>query len=104
MNWQSILKQGQCYTLAYDWMVDNMNVKAKLIHADVIGIGGDVKGKTYGHAFILLEDNKVLDVCTGVTMDKDTYYSIGQVNNVKEYTAREAAIEGIESGHRGPWD
>ena len=79
-----------------------MNVDAKLIHADVIGTGGDVKGKTYGHAFILIGDT-VLDVCTGSTLSKDEYYEVGSVRNVKEYTAREAVEEGLKAGHRGPW-
>jgi hypothetical protein len=76
----------------------------KMAHADVVGDGGDVKGKTYGHAFILLGDDKVLDVCQNTTMDKRKYYDMGQVSNVKEYTLQEAVQKAVvETGHFGPW-
>ena len=54
--WQDILKQGQCYQSAYSYVFDeNMkgNTDLILVHADVIGTGGDVKGIGYCHAFVL---------------------------------------------------
>lgn len=74
-----------------------------MVHADVVGTMGDVKGRTYGHAFILLGDNQVLDVCTNSTIAKDEYYRVGQVSNVKEYTPEEALKTAVEKGTYGPW-
>jgi hypothetical protein len=74
-----------------------------MVHADVVGTMGDVKGRTYGHAFILLGDNQVLDVCTNSTIAKEVYYKVGQVSNVKEYTINEAAERAVETGTYGPW-
>ena len=51
MSWMNILKIGQCYSLAFQHMLDNPD--DKLVHAEVTGTGGEVKGKKYGHAFIL---------------------------------------------------
>ena len=105
MYWQTILKQGDCYKLTFNWLMENGGGKdMKLVHADVVGLGGDAKGKTYGHAFILLGENTVLDVCTNTTIDKKSYYEVGQVTNAKEYTLQEAVQKAvIETGHFGPW-
>tara|TARA_B100000287_G_scaffold358465_1_gene350164 strand:- start:777 stop:1118 length:342 start_codon:yes stop_codon:yes gene_type:complete len=112
--WKSLLKAGNCYKSAFTWLIEQdmefsrkgirMDIPHKLVHADVIGTGGDVKGKKYGHAFVLLDNGWVLDTETGTPMPKDEYYKLGNVSNAKEYTFEEAGRLAYESGHYGPWD
>ena len=85
-------------------VIQNQSKNIKMAHADVVGTHGEVKGITYGHAFILLGDNEVLDVCTNIQMDKRKYYDMGQVSNVKEYTTMEAVEKAVGTGHFGPWN
>ena len=101
--WKDILKQGQCYQLALSWMMENTETDAIMIHADVTGTGGDIKGQVYGHAFILIDDNTVYDVCQKISIPKDIYYKVGNVTNERAYTLQEAVEQAIESGHYGPW-
>ena len=103
--WQDILKQGQCYQSAYSYVFDeNMkgNTDLILVHADVIGTGGDVKGIGYCHAFVLDGDN-VIDTEANVTVPYEYYKAVGNVTNEKRYTFDEKLREALESGHYGPW-
>ena len=47
MNWENILKAGSCYRTAYTYVFNeyakDKKTKVLLIHANVIGDGGDVK-------------------------------------------------------------
>tara|TARA_R100000742_G_C4265696_1_gene83733 strand:- start:930 stop:1289 length:360 start_codon:yes stop_codon:yes gene_type:complete len=118
MVWIDIIKQsggGTCYPDAYNWMMDNFGgfssdtsnrrEGAKLAHATVTGTGGGIEGVEYGHAFILINDNYVIDVATGkeVGFPKDVYYKVGNVKDVKLYTFNEMIQAALTSGHYGPW-
>jgi len=111
MVWIDIIKQsggGTCYPDAYNWMMENANKhgdSAKLAHATVTGTGGGIEGVEYGHAFILINDGYVIDVATGkeVGFNKDVYYKVGKVKDVKLYTFNEMLQAALSSGHYGPW-
>lgn len=118
MVWIDIIKQsggGTCYPDAFNWMMDNastqditpshnMGDSAKLAHATVTG-HGPIEGIEYGHAFILINDNFVIDVATGkeIGFPKDEYYKVGKVKDVKLYTLNEMVEAALSSGHYGPW-
>lgn len=110
MSWHNLLKNGgTCYPDAYNWMIENEynhgDNGAMLAHATVTGTGGGIEGVEYGHAFILINDNYVIDVATGkeIGFPKDEYYRIGKVKDVKLYTFDEMLRAALSSGHYGPW-
>ena len=113
MNWYNIIKGekdgGTCYRDAYDWMTTKgheMGDSAKLAHATVTGVGNNVKGIEYGHAFILINDSFVIDVATGkeLLIPKDIYYKTGNVKDVKLYTFMEMLKVSLEQETSGPWE
>jgi len=115
MSWMDILKAGQCYTLAVEYMfggepIPTKSSDDKLVHAEVTGTDGDVKGKKYGHAFILKAPTfeKVYDVCRKVTLPKDFYYRMGNIQEGEPheyiYTFDEMMVKLTEHMHYGPWD
>ena len=106
MDWSNIQKAGTCYETALTYILDE-NIKTGnedliLVHADVIGTGGDVKGATYCHAFVLDGDNAI-DTEANVTLPYKVYKAVGNVTNEKRYTFDEMLREALESGHYGPW-
>lgn len=109
MTWIDVIKQsggGTCYPDAFNWMMNNSSAQdsAKLAHATVTGYG-PIEGIEYGHAFILINDNFVIDVATGkeIGIPKDEYYKVGKVKDVKLYTLNEMIEAALSSGHYGPW-
>ena len=109
MSWMHILKAGQCYSLAFQHMLDNPD--DKLVHAEVTGTGGSVgKGTKYGHAFILKAPTfeVVYDVCQKTPMPKEFYYRLGSSQEGEPheyiYTLEEMVKKSLEHGHYGPWD
>jgi hypothetical protein len=106
--------KGDCYEAAAKLIlaitsrgiIDRPDVR--LVHAEVIG-NGEVKGLRFGHAFLLFDDQRVLDISNGqvVVMSKERYYrlsGIDQIGNVIEYTAKEAIGKMCAYEHYGPWD
>ena len=113
MSWYNIIKGkndgGTCYPDAYNWMIEKgekMGDSAKLVHATVTGAGGGIEGVEYGHAFILINDNFVIDVATGkeIGVPKDVYYKMGNVKNVKIYTFDEMIKTSLKERTYGPWN
>lgn len=104
MTWFSILKLGDCFKLVLEHMMENLSDDIKIVHASVVGQeNSSVAGKRYAHAFILYDNGMVLDVCVHVMLPKEQYYAIGKVENVHEYTPKEAAELMLEHNHMGPW-
>ena len=116
MSWMDILKAGQCYSLAVEYMfggneIPTSSTDDKLVHAEVTGqSGSSVEGTKYGHAFILKAPSfeEVYDVCQKVTLPKDFYYRMGNIQEGEPheyiYTFNEMMEKLTEHMHYGPWD
>ena len=78
----------------------------KLAHGIVTGTGGNVKGKKYGHAWLEMKDALVIDTEQNVTLPKDRYYQIGNIDSskVKLYDFQEVSQWLQKSGTYGPWE
>lgn len=105
MMWEQVIKAGNCYKSAYSYIFDEAmkgNKKLILVHADVIGTGKEVKGRCYGHAFVL-DGNTVRDTEANVDMPYKAYKALGQISNEKKYTFEEMLEKAVEFEHYGPW-
>ena len=106
MGWFDILKAGQCYQSAYNYVFNEYMKDKKtsvlLVHANVTGTGGDVVDCQYGHAFVL-DGDMVIDTETNVRMPYERYVDLGQVVDEVIYSAMEASQYALGSGHYGPW-
>jgi len=105
---------GDCYEAAAKLILAITNhgrtdrPDVRLVHAEVAG-QGELSGLQFGHAFVLFDDQRVLDLSNGnaIVMAKDRYYQIGRIDeigNVIEYTAKEAIAKINDHEHYGPWD
>ena len=94
---------GDCYQVAGNLIVDINDDKAFLCHGTATG-QGPIVGIKHGHAWVELGD-KVIDKSNGnnLCMDKDVYYRIGKIENVKRYSRKEAISNLIKTEHFGPW-
>ena len=104
MGINKIIKDGDCYIVAGREAINrSYNDKAFVCHGLTVGQGG-IEGVIFGHAWIEYKD-MVIDKSNGndITMDKDIYYKIGKINNVKKYSFKEARYKMIETGHFGDW-
>tara|TARA_B110000914_G_C15295466_1_gene368585 strand:+ start:81 stop:482 length:402 start_codon:yes stop_codon:yes gene_type:complete len=106
MNWFNILKAGSCYRTAYTYVsneyVKDRKTKVLLIHANVVGDGGNVIGHQYGHAFVL-DGDTVIDTEANIKMPYEKYVDLGNVTDEIIYTALEAMQYALGSKHYGPW-
>ena len=77
-----------------------------LVHGEVTGSGGPVKGKHFGHAWVEQGDT-VLDVSNGrnVRISRDAYYLMGRIGeNLHRYTWKQALRWMNKTEHWGPWE
>ena len=100
---------GQCYPfavkMAKDSQVSDRNdlKKFKVTHGRVTD---KFSGDSYEHAWVEI-GNIVFDDQTKFTkpngIPKDVYYDLYQPEIFREYTASEAIINCVNTGHAGPW-
>lgn len=99
---------GDCFYITGQAILDNIYKNPILVHGEVLG-QGEVVGIRFAHAWIEL-DGKVIDKSNGnnISVDKDLYYRIGDIDDVKgklyKYTSKEAKILMLKNCHYGPWD
>jgi hypothetical protein len=101
---------GDCYQAAFEYMMDRCLYEEAnyiLVHAEVAG-RGPLEGLTFGHAF-LLNDELVIDPSNGriVEMPRQLYYFLGcidQINNLHNYSWKDAKKKVLQFKHYGPWD
>ena len=98
---------GDCYEAAGRYIMDNYDPNLRLVHGEVAG-QGPLEGTTFGHAWIL-DGDMVIDRSNGrdIRVPKVVYYAMGavdQINNVHEYTQKQALQQMVRHEHFGPWD
>ena len=99
---------GQCYKAAYSAQLNTLD--AVLVHGIVTPLAGELKGKSYGHAWIELKskhDVEVIDPSLPIGRQrhsKETYYLLGGINYTKKYTLDETVDIVLKFKNYGPWD
>ena len=109
-NYQ-LIKTGDCYQAAGNFIIDNLSKRDDLIlvHAQVVGQGA-IQGVKYGHAWVEDKEGNVHDYSNGrnIVLPKQVYYMLGGVKEVEpiyyKYTMKEARNKMLKEGHYGPWD
>tara|TARA_E500000331_G_scaffold141947_1_gene138492 strand:+ start:357 stop:719 length:363 start_codon:yes stop_codon:yes gene_type:complete len=100
---------GMCYpfavNMAKESQVSDRNDlnKFKVVHGRV---NDKFSGDSYDHSWVEKGD-LVFDDQTKITkpdgIPKDVYYDLYQPEISKEYTAAEAIVNCVNTGHAGPW-
>ena len=96
---------GDCFQVSADLVVDVPSEPLTLVHGTVVGTGVP----RHPHAWVEFEEDgewMVLDRSNGHHWvgPRDTYYRLGQVQDVKRYTRTEAFAHLLRTEHYGPWD
>lgn len=105
--------KGDCYAAAarfatevslglHPFSADDIRV----CHGEAEGTGGDALGLRYGHAWVEVHGQIVIDRSNGndIIVRADYYYDIGHVTNVHRYTLEEVKHYTQRTGHYGPWE
>ncbi len=100
--------EGDCYEAAVHAMLEmplGMRADAMLVHGTVIGTAGDVVGQRFGHAWVELAGDVVLDGSNGHSYvgRRETYYSVGSVEVDRRYTFAQMMAAMARAKHYGPW-
>ena len=101
---------GMCYPFAVNMAKEspvsarNDLKKFKVVHGKVTD---KFSGDSYNHSWVEKAD-LVFDDQTKITkpdgIPKDVYYDLYQPEISKEYTAAEAIVNCVNTGHAGPWE
>ena len=90
-------KKGECFRNA-TMFVDATDDEVRVVH----GMVTNAEGSRFDHAWVE-KHGKVIDPTTGTEMRKARYYRLMDVRPLARYTAEQAMINCIRSGHHGPW-
>lgn len=93
---------GRCFESAGRSVLDGALPELILCHGKVVGTTGDVEGKTFAHAWTEVGDY-IIDLELNTVTPRERYYEIGQVHDVKKYTADQVASIVGRRRHWGPW-
>ena len=97
---------GNCFENCARALIDQPEADWKLVHAVCTGHpASEIAGVRYGHAFLLLGDDMVLDMTTdrAVLVGKDEYYELGKVQEVAVYDRAAMLLQLRYNRHFGPW-
>lgn len=99
---------GDCYKASAEALLEHSKVlgdDCKLAHGTCTITEGHLKGKAFGHAWLELGDDLVVDCANGREnlVRKSVYYQAGKCRRIKRYTREEAAAAMLKHGHFGPW-
>lgn len=93
---------GRCFESAGRSVLNGTLPELILCHGKVVGTTGDVAGKTFAHAWTEIGDYIIGPELNTIT-PRERYYEIGQVHDVKRYTADQVASIVGRCRHWGPW-
>lgn len=98
---------GNCFEIHVEILVDMVKTKQdlkkyRLVHGSVYN---EITGR-HPHCWIEIDDKICRDMSNGldVTMTKEDYYRIGQIQDVKKYTFKQMRLNLLRSGHYGQWN
>lgn len=99
---------GDCYMVAYRYLMNHHNENLRLVHGLVHG-QGNLEGIVYGHAWVLdKEKDEIYDDTVpslkGKGFNARLYYWMGKIATSFEYTYEEAQKEALRTGNYGPWN
>jgi hypothetical protein len=102
---------GDCYEVAAKLVaLDDVFPGYLVCHGTATG-RGPIAGQRFGHAWIegeLSGTPVVFDFSNGLKtiVPRGTYYRLGEINpdEVRRYTAKEACVLMLKTGHFGPWE
>lgn len=100
------MKAGDCYEAAAKFVIaHDACAEIRLVHGEVTGTGGAVKGIRYGHAWVEL-GSVVIDPSNGrcLVASRGHYYAAGSVGDTRTYTPEEAMRIMLATKHYGPWE
>lgn len=95
-------REGRCFELAYQAATGDYRGWT-LVHGIARLTEGHQKGQKFGHAW-LEKDNICYDVVKELTIEKETYYNVGQIDYTVKYSFQEAMKMALKYEHYGPWD
>lgn len=103
---------GDCYVVAAKLVaVEEVFPRYLVCHGEATG-RNEIAGVRFGHAWIEGELGEqgpvVFDFSNGGNhiVPVDDYYRLGEIDpsSVRKYTAKEALMLMLKTGHYGPWD
>ena len=107
---EKTIAMGMCYPFAVNMAKEsqvsarNDLKKFKVVHGKVTD---KFSGDSYNHSWVE-KGGLVFDDQTKITkpdgIPKDVYYDLYQPEISKEYTAAEAIVNCVNTGHAGPWE
>ena len=102
--------KGRCFENAVKFMLTTEgNPNYKLVHGYPTGTGGNAKGIKYGHAWVELSDEVVIDPSISGKPPKfclkNVYYEVGSIKEkeVRKYTYDEMREQMLLTNHYGIW-
>lgn len=106
---RKIKAQGNCFQHCMIFIAQHPRMNGLMLaHGIAVGTGGQAKGLSYEHAW-LEHEGFCIDVTTEallrdpVIIEKELYYKVGSISNVKLYSSREAKENAIKHRIYGPW-
>jgi hypothetical protein len=101
--------RGNCYQAAAEWIVDCYMAgqdlaDIRVCHGTALG-QGPIAGIRFGHAWIEVDEDTVLEVANGAydEFDRAGYYALGRIRNVQRYDFEQARRAMLDHGVYGPW-
>lgn len=104
--------EGDCYDVAATYVTDHRGgtglSEPVLVHATVLGTGGEALGIRYGHAWVEVEafgNRLVIDKSNGhdTVVPAQRYYEAGQAEGIVRYSRRRTLQLLLKHMHYGPW-
>jgi len=95
---------GQCYRQAYTEQLNRPDVK--LVHGIVNPLVGELKGKSYGHAWLETK-TEVIDPSLPIGRQKypkERYYMLGGIEYTRKYDLDQTLEQVQVEKNYGPWD
>jgi hypothetical protein len=99
-------KYGDCYEANGKFLLELDRLQKadswRISHGTATG-RGRIKGLEHGHCWLELDGKIVIDLSNGrqVVMEKEHYYALGKIKDVKTYTADEFREKILAAGHWG---
>lgn len=99
-------KEGNCFKVAADLVLESGGLDCELVHGVVVGLG-KLKGQRFVHGWVEIAGVVVVDGSIGkyALTSVGLYYKLGQIidEEVVRYSIRETRELVLETQNYGPW-